>query len=228
VCDLVYKVLTKSGIVIHTSAVEPLTPQEREMDSYKKLIKDFDTAVNEQLGLKLAEDDIQEMFDLEGETFPEVTVDQAQLSTLRVHGSVGQKTKDTDNVSSDVSSNDTDPGWETARVNVPRGNGFRRGFVKRKKRDYEGNLIGTPNSNPILDTTVYEVEFDDGMLEDVSVNVIAEALYENADENGFTEGLVLDHFVSRKLTKFKSTKGWFLLVRWKDSSESVVRLSDLK
>jgi len=223
---------TKSGQVIHTSAVEPVTPEKRETTAYKRLISDYNQAIDENVGLGLAEKNILEVFSLEGETSPEVIVDESLTSTVRVHGSVGQGTMDTDKVSADVSSGDTDPGWETARVTIPRGDGSRRNFVRRKKRDHEGNIIDIQNPNPILDTTVYEVEFEDGMYEYVSANVIAQALYENADENGFSEGLtlnkILDHFVSRKLTKQRSTKGLFLLVRWKEQSESVVRLADIK
>jgi hypothetical protein len=238
VCDLVFKILTKSGHVIHTSAVEPVTLEERDTEAYKKLIHDYDKAINEKLGLGLAdglglaEENILDVFGLEGETSPEVLVDESQVCTVRVHGSVGQETMETERVLADVSSGDTDPGWETARVNIPRGDSTRRGVVRRKKRDHNGDLIGTHDSNPILDTTIYEVEFEDGMIEDVSANVIAQSLYEKSDENGYTEGLMLDkiidHFVSRKLTKLKSTEGWFLLVQWKDGSQSVVRLSDMK
>ena len=45
VCDLVFKIRTKSGHVIHTSAVEPVTPEERDTDAYKKLINDYDKAI---------------------------------------------------------------------------------------------------------------------------------------------------------------------------------------
>jgi len=88
------------------------------------------------------------------------------------------------------------------------------------------------DSQKPIDIGNYEVEFEDGMREDVSANIIAQAIYENADDNGFTDGLILDeildHFVSRKLTNNMTTKGWFLLIRWKDGSESVVRLADIK
>ena len=105
---------------------------------------------------------IRLLFDLEGETSPEVLVDKSQVCTVRVHGSVGQETMETVRVLADVSSGNTDPGWETARVTIPRGDSTRRGFVRRKKRDHNGDLIGTHDGNPILDTIIYEVEFEDG------------------------------------------------------------------
>ena len=81
---------------------------------------------------------IRRLFDLEGETSPEVLVDKSQVCTVRVHGSVGHETMETVRVLADVSSGNTDPGWETARVTIPRGDSTRRGFVRRKKRDQGG------------------------------------------------------------------------------------------
>ena len=250
VCDLVYKILTKSGNVIHTSAVEPVTQAERDMDAYKRLISDYDQAIKETLGPVLVEEGVREMFGLEeGETYPEIIINgaESQICTVRVHGAIEQETACIDGVQStpamngtvvddtgvpvDGTLNDAVSGWELARVKIPRGDGFRRGNVQRKKRDHNGDIIGTHSTNPILDTTVYEVAFDDGMLEDVLANVFAQAIYEDSDENGYNEGLILDtildHFVSRKLTKFRSTSGCFFLVRWRDGSESVVRLKEL-
>lgn len=46
--------------------------------------------------------------------------------------------------------------------------------VKKRALDPEGCLIGTPNDNPLLDTSRYEVEYEDGELEVISTNIIAE------------------------------------------------------
>jgi hypothetical protein len=37
-----------------------------------------------------------------------------------------------------------------------------RGIVKTRKRDFDGNSIGKANSNPLLDTRLYDVAFPDG------------------------------------------------------------------
>ena len=36
--------------------------------------------------------------------------------------------------------------------------------ARRRNRDVEGNTIGRANSNPILYTRTYEVEFEDGII----------------------------------------------------------------
>ena len=48
-----------------------------------------------------------------------------------------------------------------------------QGSVTRRKRDVDGNNIGRANSNPILDTHTYEVEFEYGSMSTYSANVIA-------------------------------------------------------
>jgi hypothetical protein len=58
-----------------------------------------------------------------------------------------------------------------------------RSFIARK-RDAEGNLIGRENANPILDTRIYDVQFQDGHVESYSANIIAENIYAQVDEEG--------------------------------------------
>ena len=43
---------------------------------------------------------------------------------------------------------------------------------KKRKLDHKGQLIGSPNTNPILDSRIYELQFPDGRTEEYSVNVI--------------------------------------------------------
>jgi hypothetical protein len=47
-------------------------------------------------------------------------------------------------------------------VNVPIGDELRTGKVARRKRELDGTLAGTANSNPMMDTRKYVVEFPDG------------------------------------------------------------------
>ena len=65
-----------------------------------------------------------------------------------------------------------------------RGDGRRTGIVRSKKRDSDGELVGSYDINPILDTTVYKVDFDDGIIEELTSNVIAENLYHHYDPDG--------------------------------------------
>ena len=44
--------------------------------------------------------------------------------------------------------------------------------VKKRKLDFKGHPIGSPNDSPILDSRMYELEFPDGRVEEYSVNII--------------------------------------------------------
>ncbi len=48
----------------------------------------------------------------------------------------------------------------------------------------DGNLKGTANDNPILDTREYVVTFDDGDVTDLTANLIAETMYAQCDPDG--------------------------------------------
>jgi hypothetical protein len=73
----------------------------------------------------------------------------------------------------------------SAKVKVPQGgHNFAHGKVVGRARDECGELIGHSNNNPILDTTVYDVEIEDGSIERYTANIIAEAIYEQLDKDG--------------------------------------------
>jgi hypothetical protein len=120
--------------------------------------------------------------------------------------------------------------------------------VKRRAVDNEGRPIGKahPTNNPLLDSRVYEVEYDDGFTEAVAANVLAENILAQVDEDGFRR-LMLDEIVDHRIKpdaiprsqgtyttasgttrRVHTTRGWELYVSWKDSSATWIALKDLK
>ena len=117
------------------------------------------------------------------------------------------------------------------KVSIPKdGHNFATGRVVKRSRDENGELIGKSHSNPLLDTAMYEVEFEDGAVERCHANIIAENICAQIDSEGYTKALleeIIDHkahetaiTVSQGTTlsgKPKTTtRGWTLLLRWKD------------
>jgi hypothetical protein len=98
----------------------------------------------------------------------------------------------------------------------------------------------------ILQYSIYEVEFDSGETEAYNTNIIAESIYSQVDDDGYTtfalkeiidhrtdgSALTLDDAYTVTKTGAKrlqqTTKGWQLCVRWNDESTSWVALKDLK
>ena len=60
---------------------------------------------------------------------------------------------------------------------------MKRAVVKRRAVDINGVPIGVPNNNPIMDTRQFEIEFNDGKVEILSANIIAENILSQVDED---------------------------------------------
>jgi hypothetical protein len=112
--------------------------------------------------------------------------------------------------------------------------------------DSNGKVTGEWDSNPILNTLVYECEFNDGTIKRYSVSVIASNIYEEGDADGFSSSLlynIVDHKSSGEAIKMadkyittrtgtqrmrQTTVGWSFLVKWGDGSQQWIDLKILK
>ena len=54
--------------------------------------------------------------------------------------------------------------------------------VIKRLQDKNGIPIGTANDNPILDTCIYEVEYQDGYRVSLEANAIAEIFFVQIDD----------------------------------------------
>jgi hypothetical protein len=61
----------------------------------------------------------------------------------------------------------------TVELMLPQGGTMVKGRVSARKRDRNGNPVGLANSNPILDTRSYIIDFDDGDQTELTANLIA-------------------------------------------------------
>ena len=62
--------------------------------------------------------------------------------------------------------------------------GLRHARVKRRAVDQDGQPIGRPSNNPLLDSWRYELEYLDGTTEVLTANIIAENLLAQVDDQG--------------------------------------------
>jgi hypothetical protein len=132
----------------------------------------------------------------------------------------------------------------TAQVLIPTDGHEILGQVISRKRDSEGNPIGKGNSNPKVDTRLYQVMFPDGNVVEYSENVITECIYYQVDDEG-RQYMLMDEIVDWKKTNearetipqvshngnvhpHRTTKGIKLCIKWKDGSTSWENLKDLK
>jgi hypothetical protein len=226
------RILTSRAQVLSRTSVLPLSIEDTNSDSVKAQITQYDEQLKITLGeraagLPAAPEDAEIEHELEFDPYTDETEIQEQ-------------TPDTDDIDFDSLHN-----FISAHVSIPVGGELHRGTVIGRKRDRDGKTIGKSHTNPLLDTSFYNVEFEDGTIEAYAANQIVEAIYSQVDTEGNQFLLlaeIVDHkklgdalsgddaFVEikgRRVPK-KTTKGWKFLVRWKDSSTQWIRLADLK
>ena len=134
-----------------------------------------------------------------------------------------------------------------AEVLLPQdGEHMRAAQVIGRATDMNAQPVGEYNSNPILNTRVYDVMFPDGSIQQYGANIIAENILSQVDEEGHRY-LIMDEIVDHrkgddaiekadgyitnqfgKRSRRITTKGWSFLVSWKDGSQSWVPLKDIK
>ena len=56
--------------------------------------------------------------------------------------------------------------------------------VKKRLKENQGRPIGIASDNPILDTRMYEVEYQGGHTAALAANLIAENIFAQVDEEG--------------------------------------------
>jgi hypothetical protein len=118
--------------------------------------------------------------------------------------------------------------------------------VTKHLKDKDGLPIGRANNNPILDTRMYKVEYPDGHKASLAANAIAENMFAQVDDEGNwhvlfeeiiddrTDGMEVkqqDAFLPTRngnKCRRETTKGWEILIQWKDGSTTWVSMKDIK
>jgi hypothetical protein len=118
--------------------------------------------------------------------------------------------------------------------------------VTKRSKDKDGFPIGRANNNPILDTRMYEVEYPGGRKASIAANAIADNMFAQVGDKGNQHVLfeeIIDHRTDGTEVKQQdaflttrngnkrpreTTKGWEILIRWKDGSTTWVFMKDIK
>ena len=75
--------------------------------------------------------------------------------------------------------------WIHSGLNLPKGEETKKVIVVGQSKDENGNIIGKYDSNPILNTMVYDVKFTDGSIHEYGENVMVDNIYSQVDSEGF-------------------------------------------
>ena len=222
------KVLKANAEIVYRTSVFPLSLEDNNSESVTQLKEQFNQSIKDILK------------DPNQEPNPPIMDDTPHFEQYEDNYSRIQNLEESDDMDHDAFDK-----YVSAKVIIQRGDVMEQGIVKQRKRDNNGNLIGRSNRNPLLDTSLYEVEFEDGTTEAFTANIIAESIYAQVDEEGNPFVLldeIIDHktdnsaithdngFVTVRGRSYpkRTTRGWHLCVQWKDGSTSWESLKDLK
>ena len=227
------KILKSNGQVVYRFTVRPLTVDEMSDPIVTRQRDTYDKQVLLKLGPKLIKSEMASDPDLVDAITPEYEV------YVDDHDGAVPFIADID----DADPNTYDQ-YVGAKVQLSKGNRVVTGTVKRRKTN-NGLVVGKANSNPILDTRTYGVEFPDGSHAEYSANIIAQNMYSQCDTEGnlylllksivghkkddiavSRDDMYIQHGTNKHLQK--TTKGWKLCVKWKDGTTTWANLADLK
>jgi hypothetical protein len=235
-------ILTIKGTVISCTTVQRVTALEKETDEVKAAVVEFDSKISR--GFKEEEDLIYDGAKPNPEDWsgylqydPDF---QMEFDNIVNDGGILEADKD---FTPDV----FDDAYLNMELTIPRdsdGPEFAR--VTKRLKDKDGLPIGRANNNPILDTRMYKVEYPDGHKASLTANGIAENMFAQADGKGKRHVLfeeIIDHrtdgtevkqqdaFLTMRngnKRRRKTTKGWEILIQWKDGSTTWVSMKDIK
>ena len=242
--DLCYWLLLKSGKIIARTSVQHVTRDDLLNEDIKKQIEDFDMDVEERLDEQnfFTEDANDATFFLQDEEEPSI-FGGGVTTTDEEYGDMNME----EALEADDIDDEAVDKYLNAELIFDVGSGSeRRGRVMKRARRSTGEPVGRAHANPLFDTREYVVEFTDGTMENYFANVIAENMYSQVDSEGRQFQLldeIVDHksdnsaikiedgfMISRNGNRIpkQTTKGWSLLVSWKDGSTDWIKLKDLK
>jgi hypothetical protein len=136
--------------------------------------------------------------------------------------------------------------FQNAEIFYALGDRYEIAKVIGRKKDNEGNYIGRMHKNPIIDSRICTIHFQDGEERDITFNLLSEHLYSQVDSEGpqyriFKE--IINHRKNKNVldkedgyrtlangtwVPKKSVVGCDLKVEWKDGTTACIPLKELK
>ena len=168
-------VLKANGKVVPLCTVRPLCIDELHCEHKKKKRDLFDKLIKKRWGTVLS---------------PPVKDDVPEYEPYK---DAEEKPVVLNNIEKPVDSNgrliDQQPTYDcllNAELLLRKGDSLSRGKVTKRVVGSDGQQLGTYDNNPILNTMLYEVEFDNSDIVEYAANVIVENMIGQADDDGFS------------------------------------------
>jgi hypothetical protein len=131
----------------------PISRDDQLQPETKLLIDDYDNAITLKIGDNRTDDEVLTEFPDLPPILTDIFIDDEEPLPL-----------ESDVIEADDWTPESYDQYLSAEVVLARGDQQERAVVKKRHTDSSGNPIGLRNSNPILDTREYQVEFPDVRL----------------------------------------------------------------
>jgi len=165
---MTFWVLPTTCKVLARSTVWSLTEDERNDPVIQAQMAELDASIREKIGDSIPNKDVDEEL---ANLFPEVPSDiflpehDDEFDPVEPEAAMPEADDYTPEAYDE---------YLTAEVLLPNMGNMTRAKVTGRKRNADGDPVGVRNTNPILDTREYEVEFPDGATDVFTANTIAE------------------------------------------------------
>ena len=174
--------VVRSGEIIPFVSCRPLTDAEQHSPTEKRKRDESNDTIRarhgDSINMSTQEDDLQVNDDI-GETLESC---EDEEETPRVIPDADDNVYDT---------------YVNTELQLPNGDHMENARVVKRHKNHDGQYIGRRHDNPILDTRVYDVEFNDGSVKQYSANVIAENMFSQVDADGY-HYLLLDVIIDHR------------------------------
>jgi hypothetical protein len=177
-----YWLLPESGILIARTSIQAISPDKLTTDIIQVQLQNYDNKIENILNLRNA---------------PEAP-EHATIFKLYREDEETNKEKEEDIPMEPIESikeyveEDMYDQFLTAEPVLHTIGGDIHAKIIGHKCDQDGNLVGQYNSNPILNTRVYLAQFPDGSISEYATNIMAEAVYDQVNDDGHEDSLFTD------------------------------------
>ena len=237
---MAFRILKSNGHVVTKKSVWALTPDEQKDLQVMADLAQLEADVKSKIGDRLRDGDVPDDLQDNLEAPPNYLFDDIDEPNVEPAEPEASRPE------ADDYTPEAYDQYLTAKVLLPHGGESARATVVARAKDADGVPIGRRNPNPLLDTRLYQVEYDDGSIDTVTANLIAENIYSQVDGEGRTLEIFADivdhrsnghaiqkeegHFMDKygRSHKKRTTKGWDLQVEHKGGGTSWIPLKDLK
>ena len=240
---LCYYILTEKATVISRTSVQHITKEEFETAEMKHRVTAYHETLDRHINAtsEYVSEENGDDFVKDDETVPIGYQDNGDYFGLSEVPDID----DFIDYENERTQSDSHDKYIGAEVVLP--NSADQNLMAKVKRKLKSDDHNRPDYyNPLRDHSRYEIEFSDGTTDEVEANIIAESMITECDQDGRHYKLFKEISDHRKddtalsvaegsyLTRAgnpiskKTTRGWHILIEWRDGSMDWHRLVDIK